>query len=549
MPTVTLNRKTFETLVGKKLPEDELKDRISMLGTDLDGVTTEEIIVEIFPNRPDMLSEQGFARAFSAFIGKDAGLREYEIKKGDQIVKIEKAVSEVRPRIACALVKGLKLSDERIREIIQIQEKLHTTFGRHRKKCAIGIYPLEAITLPITYTAQAPKDIVFRPLEASKEMDAKQILEKHPTGKEYAHLLKGEKVYPVFYDASGKVLSLPPIINSHVTGKVDESTTDVFVECSGHEQEVVSRCLNMIVTALADMGGSVESMTLEYWDGDVTTPNLTPSEMELDIEYVNKRLGLKLDEKQAADLLGKMGHSYEKGKVKTPAWRDDIMHPLDLVEDIAIAYGYENFKPVIPDVSTVGVEDPFEVFQRKVTELLVGLGLLELNTYHIVNEDSQTTMMNSEMPVVKLANALNEDYTAVRAWMLPCLMEVLSRNKHHSYPQNIFDMGVVMKKDDSTETGVLEFTRVGVALAEETADYTKARQILEYIFKNLDLQGEFREAENATFIDGRCARVSVNGVDVAYVGEMHPQVLGNFDLQVPVSGFELNLTEIFKLIQ
>ena len=549
MPTVTLNRRTFETLVGKKLPEDELKDRISMLGTDLDTVSSEEIIVEIFPNRPDMLSEQGFARAFSAFIGEKPGLIEYKIGKSGQTVTVDEAVKDVRPRIACAIVRGLTITEESLREIIQIQEKLHTTFGRNRKKCAIGIYPLEAIKLPILYTAKAPKDIIFLALEDTHEKTADKIIAEHPTGQKYGPLLEGLKQYPVFYDGAGKVLSLPPIINSDDTGRVLDTTKDVFVECSGFEQHVVSKCLNMIITALADMGGNVESMDIKYHDGTVTTPDLTPSSMDLDLDYVNKRLGLKLDNNAVGLLLSKMGHSYDNGKVKTPAWRDDIMHPLDLVEDVAIAYGYENFIPTIPQVATIGMEAPFEVFKRKIIELLVGMGLLECNTYHIVNEETQQSKMKSEIPLVKLANALNEEYTVVRAWMMPCLMEILSNNKHHSYPQNIFDAGVVFKANSDMETGVEEFERLAVVFAHETADYTQARQCLEYIFRNFAVEGAFKEVENDSFIPGRVARVSVSDVDLAYCGEIAPEVLSNFDLQVPVSGFELNLTALFKLLQ
>ena len=139
MPTVNLNRKEVENLVGKKLDLAKLKDRVSMLGTDLDDITDDEIIVEIFPNRPDMLSEQGFSRALSSFIGIKPGLRDYKVKKSNDKVIIENSVKEVRPFTACAIVKNLKFDEENIKSIIQIQEKLHIGFGRNRRKAAIGI--------------------------------------------------------------------------------------------------------------------------------------------------------------------------------------------------------------------------------------------------------------------------------------------------------------------------------------------------------------------------------------------------------------------------
>ncbi|MCX8146949.1 MAG: phenylalanine--tRNA ligase beta subunit-related protein, partial [Candidatus Woesearchaeota archaeon] len=273
MPTVVLNKKVLERLLGRRLSLDILKNRISYIGTGLEKIEGNEIHVEVFPNRPDMLSEQGFARALSAFIGVKKGLRTYKVKKSNEKVIIDKSLRGIRPYTACAIVRGLTFNDEKIREIIQIQEKLHITYGRNRKKAAIGIYPYEKIKPPIRFLAKKPEKIVFRPLEAEKEMNAYQILSKHPTGKEYGNLLAGMKKYPVFIDSNDKILSMPPIINSHDTGKITEKTKDVFIECSGFNFDVLSTCLNIIVTALADMGGQIYSMDLIYPDKKRRTPD------------------------------------------------------------------------------------------------------------------------------------------------------------------------------------------------------------------------------------------------------------------------------------
>src|SRR3989338_8396529 len=264
MPTINISRKVFEQLVGRKLPLEKLKDRISYLGTDLESVTENEIIVEVFPNRPDMLSVQGFARAFSSFIGAKKGLRKYTVEKSNEKVIIEKSVADVRPYTACAIVKNLHFDDEKIKEVIDIQEKLHITYGRNRKKVAIGIYPFEKIKTPIRFLAEEPKNIIFQPLESNKKMNALEILEKHPAGKAYWHLLQGKEKFPVFRDANGEVLSVPPIINSHETGKINEKTKDIFIECSGFDFDVLQKCLNIIVTALHEIDGKIYSMELHY---------------------------------------------------------------------------------------------------------------------------------------------------------------------------------------------------------------------------------------------------------------------------------------------
>ena len=235
MPTININRREFEKYAGKKLPTDKLKDRISYLGTDLEEANDNEIIVEIFPNRPDMLSMQGFSRAFSSFIGVKTGLRHYEVHHSKDKVIIDRSVKDVRPYTACAIVRNLHFDNEKIKEVMDMQEKLHITYGRNRRKAAIGIYPYEKIMAPITFKAENPQDIIFQPLEFSKEMNGLQVLKQHPAGKEYGHLLDGMKKFPVFRDANNKILSMPPIINSHNTGKISEKTTDVFVEFSGFD--------------------------------------------------------------------------------------------------------------------------------------------------------------------------------------------------------------------------------------------------------------------------------------------------------------------------
>jgi len=544
MPTITLNRKIVEELVGKKLPLDKLKDRISMLGTNLEGINEKEIVVEIFPNRPDLLSEQGFARALSSFIGVKKGLRNYKSNKSGYRVVIDKSVKEVRPYTACAVVKNLKFSDERIREIIQIQEKLHVTYGRNRKKVAIGIYPLEKIKFPVNYIARKPIDIKFVPLESKDKLNGLEILKEHPAGKEYGYLLENERLFPIFIDANNEIMSMPPIINSDKTGKIVVDTTDVFIECSGFDFDVLSKCLNIIVTALADMKGELYDVELDYGKKRIT-PDLSAERMKIDINYVNKILGLELKENEIRNLLERMGFAYNNKEVLIPSYRTDILHQIDLVEDIAIAYGYENFKEEIPKLMTVGEEDKFEIFKNKVSEILVGLGLLEISTYNITNVDIQKKRMNCDVEIVELQNALTTDYNVLRSWMIPCLLNILTKNKHYDYPQNLFDIGIVFKGEKDE---VKEDCRLGVVLCSMKADFTRIKQVSDVLFSELGLIYEVREVEHGSFIKGRVGRVIVNGRKIAYIGEIHPSVLRNFELEMPVAAFELNLSELYNIV-
>ena len=545
MPTITLNKREFERLVGKKLQLEKLKDRISYLGTDLEDIKTNEINLEIFPNRPDLLSEQGFARAFSSFIGVKTGLRKYSVKKSNHKVIIHSSLKDIRPYTACAIIKNLKLDDEKIKQIIQIQEKLHITYGRNRKKIAIGIYPFEKIKTPIYFKAEDPSKIKFQPLEYPTELTGSQILSKHKAGREFGHLLENYKKYPIFIDSNNNILSMPPIINSELTGKITQKTKDVFIECSGFDLRILQKCLNIIVTALADMSGIIYSMELKYENKTITTPNLTPEKINLDLNYVNKILGLSLTEKQIKKYLERMGYDYKNKTVLIPAYRTDILHQIDLIEDIAIAYGYENFKQEIPKVATIASESKMEILKNKIAEILIGLNLTEVSTYALSNNHIQNTFMNTSLSLIHLKNSVSSDYNVLRMWLTPSLLEVLKNNKHNEYPQNIFEISTIFKTGTS-ETHTQENERLCILLHDKNTNFTVIKQILDYLFSSLNLKYSINETEHPSFIPGRVARISHNNKEIAYIGEIHPSVLKNFGLELPVAALELNLTELFN---
>lgn len=548
MPTITINQKVFEQLVGKVLPLDQLKDRISMLGTDLESIENGVINVEIFPNRPDMLSEQGFARAFSSFIGVKTGLRKYTVKESGCKVIVDSSVT-MRPYTACAIVKNLSFDDERIRQIMQIQEKLATTHGRNRKKSAYGIYPLKQITFPISYIAKDPKTVHFKPLGFETEIPAADVPELHPKGKAYQHLTKDWKKYPFFIDAKNKVMCMLPFTNSNDTGKVDETTTEVFVECTGTDLHNVEVALNIIATALADMGGEIYNIEIVYPEKIMITPNLLPKKMKLDFIFINKLLGLSLKEKEMVTLLEKMGYGYEAGTVLIPAYRADLLHQVDLAEDVAIAYGYENFKETIPNVATIGEEDPLEIFSKKIRDVLIGLQMLEAKNYHLsTKEDLVEKMHLSENSAISLRNALGE-HNHLRNWIIPNLLRVLTDNQHHEYPQNLFEIGRTFSANKKTETGVEECEHLAIALCHEKVDFTEIRQVLDVLFSSLALEYKVQETEHNSFIRGRVGTIICDGKELGNIGEISPGVLATWGLLMPCAVIELNLEKLFEIVR
>ena len=546
MANIKLNRRIFEKEIGKL--DEKMQDRIAMFGTPLESFNDEEIELEIFPNRPDLLSYHGFKRSFLAFLGKKTGLKKYKLHKPEKnySVTIDKSVADVRPYTACAIVKELKFNNEKIKEIIDVQEKLHMTIGRKRKKLAIGIYPLEKIKLPITYEAIEPDKIKFIPLETEREMSGLQILQRHPAGRDYAHLLAGKAKFPIFIDADKNILSMPPIINSQLTGKITEETKDVFIECSGFDFNALKKCLNILVTIMADMGGEIYQMELRYKKNEIT-PNLTPEKIKISLENTNKLLGTNLNEKQLREFLGRMGYDYNKSTTEIPAWRTDILHEVDLIEDVAIAYGYENFQPEIPQVSTIGQEDKKEIFKRKISEILSGLELIEVSNYHLTNQEYQFKKMGisenfKKTSVIEIIDS-KTDYNILRIDISHYLLKILSENIDVEYPQKIFEIGKVFEiKNDK----ITEKERLAVAISP--GNFTEIKQILEYLSRMLDSKIEIKESEDFPqyFIEGRVAEIKMGDKEIGFIGEIHPKILKNWRIKMPVSIFEISLEEIFE---
>ncbi len=539
MANVKFSRKEFEKHI--KLTK-EIEEKISMLGTHLESTNDNEIELEILPNRPDLFSLQGFIRAFSAFLRKKTGLKKYKLKKPEKDfqVTIDKSVEQVRPFTACAIVKNLKFDDEKIKEVIDIQEKIHSTLGRNRKKIAIGIYPLEKIKLPITFTARKPQDINFIPLESEKEMNGLQILQQHPAGREYAHLLEGKEKFPVFIDANNEILSMPPIINSHKTGKITQETKDIFIECSGFDLEILKKTLNILATMFADMHGEVYQMRLRY-KKVILTPNFEPEKIKTDVNDINKLLGLNLKEAEIKKLAEKMGYDYKNKQVSIPCYRTDIMHPVDIYEDIAIAYGYENFKPEVPQVQGTGKEKESSIKIRKISEILAGLGMLETNSLHLLTkEDSEKSGIKN---AIELENS-KTDYKFLRNNMLTSSLKILASNSDAEYPQKIFEIGAIFLPDEKEETGIKETNNLVVSLAP--GNFTEIKQILEYLGRMLDIKFEIEEASHYGFIEGRCGKIQFNDKEIGVIGEISPQTLKNWRIKMPVASLELNVDEIIN---
>lgn len=541
MPVVTFDYYDLLSLLGKEIEKDELLTKLPMIGVSLERVYGNEISIEVFPNRPDMLSVEGIARALRAFFGIEKGLKEYEIEPPKISLKVEESVKNVRPYIGGAVVRNVELTDDLISSLMDIQEKLHFSIGKDRKKMAIGLHDFDKVNPPFVYKGVKPNEIKFVPLEKEEEMDLDEILEKHEKGIAYAHLLKNAELYPIILDKNGNVLSFPPIINGQLTALTEE-TRNIFIDVTGTDEQAVKSTLIIVATLLAERGGKIEQV--EIIDNEkIITPDLTPQQIEVDLNYIYKIL--KIDSKEEIkNALEKMGHNVEfvadKIKVYSPAWRVDILHPIDIIEDIAIGYGYEKFEETLPQSMTFGESLSYE----KLHQTMIGLGFNEVITLSLSSIEKEFEKMEMEKgnEIVELENPITKEHSILRTSLIPSLMEILSKNRHNDLPQQIYEIGDVVEYKDK----IKQKTMLAGVKIDAKANFTECKSIVEAILRNMGYKMEVEEKNHPSFIEGRCASVIVEGKEIGYFGEIKPSVICNFGLEYPVIAFELDASFLLK---
>ena len=547
MPVITLELERFKQLLGRPISLEELTKWIPWIGVDIEEVGRNYVKIEYNPNRMDFSSPVGVARAFKGLLGWETGLKEYMVKKGRIELNVDKTVSRVRPYIVGAVVRNVRLDEDSVRELMEMQEDLHWGIGRDRKKASIGVHNLDAVRPPFTYTTAKPEEVKFVPLDCSEEMNLREVLEKHEKGKTYRHLIDWAPRYPLLIDANGDVLSMPPIINGELT-RVTERTRNLFIDVTGTDWNAINNSLNVLVTALADMGGQIESVLVKYPDRKVVLPDLTPQKMKFRIKYANRLLGLRLGENEAIECLRKCRLDAVRAgdgvlEVRIPPYRMDILHEVDLVEEVAIGYGYYRLEPTIPSSKVSGEQHPISRFANAVRQIMIGLGFMEVMNFILTNERVHYLMMRLKPgKAVRLANPVSAEYSICREWLLPSLMKNLSENKHESYPQRLFEVSDVIKVDLRTETKSRRRLHLAAVSAHANANYTEIRSILDALLANLGLNDWIvKEAKHPSFLEGRTAKVYVKGKCLGVLGEVHPEVLENFELENPVVALELDI--------
>lgn len=514
--------------------------------------------MELLAVRPDMFDPGGLARVLRNYFEETLESPSYGCTPSGYSVTVDPGLSQSscrRPFIACAVVRNLRLDDDKIRVIMKLQENLHWALGRDRKRASIGVYDLDTLRgQQFSYTTVGPEELTFAPLgyPAQQKCSPAQILAEHPKGKAYARLLSDFERYPLLLDQQQRVMALIPIINSEAT-KVHKGTSNFFIDVTGAEERIVQKTLNTLVTSMLELDpqARLESVEIAYPQGAVQTPDLTPQRASLDPERAAAYLGVPLDRAGVIRCLRRMGHRLQDSgqglvEVEVPAYRNDILHEVDLIEDVAIAYGYHNIESTLVPTLTVGQEQPLELSSQVARASLAGLGFFEVLTLILSNEQDQYLGLGRPLgdQHVVILHPISQDQTMVRVSLLPGLLDTFAANLDHELPQRIFEVGNVSFLADC-ETGAREERRVAAACLSSRADFAEMRSVCQSLLRDFGWTLETLTSQDPVFLPGRGAEVwAVRGearVQVGLLGEIHPEWLVRVGLAHPAVAFEINL--------
>ncbi len=563
MPTIDVNYVELQHLLNINLSDD--LDKLDEILVNIKGEVkafdqkANSLSIEMKDtNRPDLWSIEGLIRGLRGYINQEKGIKSYNLNESTVQVNVDADLYSIRPFIGCSIIKDIHLSDDVIKGIMHLQDKLDQTHGRSRQKSSIGIYNLDLIKPPIEYTAVKPSEVKFVPLGFNEKMELNEILEQHPKGIEYGHIVKKNSLYPLLSDSEGNILSFPPIINSNDLGKITEASRNLLIEVTGTLYKTVLNTLNLVTLALIDRGGKPYSVTVNYpknsnfKEGTVVTPNFDNKRFTLGVEETNRLLGLKLSAKEISSSLLTAGLGIEQiGNdcltVLVPCYRVDIMHQVDIIEDVAIAYGYNNIEPLWRELPTTGEAKPDQHLINVARDLMVGLGYQETLNTTLTNSETLFTKMNMpNSPLIELANPKVITMTCIRNWLLPSLMEFLSVNQSVEFPQKIFELGKVTLLDHAKETKTRDENWLASATAHPNANFSEIKSALDSFMVNFGVEWQIKESSNPSFIEGRVGSVIVKNTEIGFLGEINPVVLEAWKLENPTAAFEINLQTLIN---
>ncbi len=560
MPKIEVIEAILESYIGEKLPVEDLETVFPSAKAELDGYDFREGVLKVElndTNRPDLWSTAGLGRQLKSYRGGKAFEYDFfstgqETKEaGHRRVVVDENLEDIRPYITAFAVTGKPIDDATLKDLIQTQEKLCWNYGQKRKAVAMGVYRSDLIKYPVRYTAVDPDATRFVPLGMEEKLSLREICEKHPKGVEFGGIVSQFERFPFLTDADGEVLSFPPVINSDRIGAVEEGDEELFIEMTGTDIKVLTLAASIVACDLADAGYEILPVQVEFpyeskLGSTVVFPYYFQAPVRLDAAFANKMLGTDLSVGEIADAVRRVGSTVEESEdgitAFPPPYRNDFLHPVDVLEDVMIGRGMDSFEPVLPEEFTVGRLSLEEEFAREVKDIMVGLGFQEMVYNYLGSGRDYITRMNRiGENIIRIANPMTENYEYVRDSILPCLLNSEAVSGNAVYPHHIFEVGKVAYLDSRENYGTRTKNYLGFMSASKDAGFNEISSQVSAIFFYLNREYALRELEDPRFIPGRCAEIVSKGEPAGYFGEIHPSVLENWGIQMPITAGEIDL--------
>jgi phenylalanyl-tRNA synthetase beta chain len=565
MPTISINLKDVAQLLGRpRLTPDQLSAWLPLVKGEIKEQEGEggELRIELQDsNRPDLWSSEGIARQIQAKLTGGAPAYPFfkSTLKPKRRIAVSPGLERVRPFIGGCAAVGYRVTDEGLAQLIQVQEKLSDIFGRKRRSVSIGLYRLPAIVFPVTYALVKPDDARFTPLGFEEKMTLREILAVHPKGVEYGQILAGQDLVPLLRDEEGQVLSLPPIINSREIGEVQVGDRELFVEVTGTDLPMVLLTLNILAVNLADRGASVDPVEVSYpyataFGKTVRSPLDFGKPHAIPLNTIEAALGQTMEASQIKEALVSYGYevsgSRDKLSVKLPPYRNDLMHAVDVVEDVAISRGYGEFAPEMPSQFTVGSLSRLESLSDRVRDLLVGQGFQEIISNIMASRQELIDRMRlagtAWGQVVEVDNAMSQTFSCLRQWIVPSLLRVEAASTRTFYPHRLFEVGEISVPDPDSETGSRTALACGALIAHASANFSEVHSCLDLLLFYLNHPYSLEPVDHPSFLRGRGGRILSEGRPIGLIGELHPEVLEHWQVTMPTVVFELELDALIR---
>ena len=537
MPTIDIKKKDLDSLIGRKLPISAIEKYLMLAKAELKEylVESDDLKVELSDsNRPDLWSAEGIARQIRiALSGKPESYPFFNHgRKAMREIRVSRSMKTVRPFIAACTASGVRMNDDVLTQMIQSQDKLAEIFGRKRTTVSIGIYELDRIVFPVEYKLVEPSSVSFTPLGMEEKLTLAEILDRHPKGIEYGAIVKPFPQYPVLTDSMGRVLSFPPIINSREIGEVKPQTRNVLIEVTGTDLRMTVLTLNILAASFYDRGAEIEPVKVIYpyeteFGKEVAFPVDTAGKFKVPLATFSAGLGEDVALADVKKRLEAYGHGVTAGRgvvtVTVAPYRDDIMHPMDLVEDYAISRGYDSFEPVMPQQSTVGALSRLELLSDTVRGHMVGSGYQEIMSNILCSQEELADALQEGEQLVEVDNVMSLAYSVLRNRVIPSLLTVEMASSKAFYPHRIFEAGEVAVFDQGTNMGSRTDLNLGALVSHPSANFSEMHSTLDILLYYLGFEYTLEPAHHALFIPGRCGKIVSAGTELGYIGEISPR--------------------------